>query len=320
MKIYVLSHTDADGYFSAALVEFFSKMYFNTFDVVHKSWTYGYNLPKIGGFSKKYDKVYIVDLIPDFDFMDSLIDEMGVENVIWCDHHEARDKEYEQHIKLDIPGVRTTGCDSAAIAVWKYFVAGCDATVTEPEWLRLISDYDTWNTDTKYWLNKTLPYSFYIRNNVSSPKSAYEYILTITVSMQALPVFNHILVSDDIGAGKCIQKFWDSIYEKEVSHGFERIMEFKEKTTDETKTYKAWIVNTQNRGSYMFTKFSKLNEYDIVIAYSFNGTVYKYSMYTFNKDIACNNLIAVVNDDTIEFCGHTDAAGAMSKTSMFDNI
>lgn len=318
MKIYVLSHTDADGYFSAALVEFFNKIYYNTPDVTHKSWTYGRGLPKIKNFSKKYDKVYIVDLIPDYDFMDALIDEMGVGSVVWCDHHETKDREYEAHIGKNILGVRTSGHDSAVVAVWRYFLTGCNAHVETPDWLRMISDYDTWNIKSKDWADRVLPYSFFIRNNISSVKDAYEYLLLITKTAQPM-TFMESLISEDVSSGMKSQKIWDAIYKKEVGHGFERQINFRTKTGGEQKTYKALVVNTQNRGSYMFTLSNNKDDYDVFIAYSFNGSVYKYSIYSFNTDIKCNNLIINNIDEEVEFCGHDDAAGAMSKTSIFDN-
>jgi oligoribonuclease NrnB/cAMP/cGMP phosphodiesterase (DHH superfamily) len=308
MKIYVLSHTDPDGYFSGALVEYFYKLQDPNIEVIHKSWTYGRNEPSIKNFSKKYDKVYIVDVLPSNDFMDALIEEMGVSNVILCDHHVKKDEDYLNTRKdLNVLGIRNKEKDAAVIAVWKYF--NVDEPV--PKWIKLISDYDTWNTSVDYWNDEVIPYSFYIRNNINSVKDAYNYILSICDSL--------VIYKNHIRIGKTIQTWWDDLYKKEVAHGFEKCLKCKNIKTNEEHIIKVWVVNTQNRGSYMFNHLSTGNIYDAFITYNFNGTLYKYSMYTFKDDIPCNNLYIILNDNIyIEFNGHPDAAGASSEYNMFN--
>ena len=46
-KVYVLSHTDLDGYFSAGLVEHYYRLINPESEFTHKSWTYGRDLPSV---------------------------------------------------------------------------------------------------------------------------------------------------------------------------------------------------------------------------------------------------------------------------------
>ena len=87
-KVYILSHTDLDGYLSAGLVEFYYKKFIDKdVEVKHKSWTYGRNLPNLDYIKKHYDKVFIVDLCPDpNEFMLDLFKHFK-DKLIWIDHH-----------------------------------------------------------------------------------------------------------------------------------------------------------------------------------------------------------------------------------------
>ena len=71
-KVYVLSHTDLDGYFSAGLVEHYYRLINPESEFTHKSWTYGRDLPSVNYIKNNFHKVFIVDLCPDFDFMYSV--------------------------------------------------------------------------------------------------------------------------------------------------------------------------------------------------------------------------------------------------------
>ena len=83
------------------------------------------------------------------------------------------------------------------------------------------------------------------------------------------------------------------------------------------------------------------DEYDVFIAYHFNGEKYLYSMYTFKEDVYCNEINVlkplsppVYYGDTpgivrtfggpmkivLSFNGHKDAAGSNSEKFIFDNL
>ena len=88
----------------------------------------------------------------------------------------------------------------------------------------------------------------------------------------------------------------------------------------EYRTIRAWICNTQNRSSVIFEQMENIDDYDVFIPYHFNGEKYFYSMYTFKKDIKCNQISILNASDNhvlLTFNGHDDAAGANSENFAF---
>lgn len=328
MKIYVLSHTDPDGFFSAALVELHWRRVCDNLCITHKSWTYGRKEPNIKGFSEKYDFVYIVDLLPSNSFMDALIEEMGTNRIIWCDHHAGPDNAYMNHLINDlhiqpcmISGLRTTEKESAAMLVWKFYFSG---TVI-PHWLQLLSDYDSWNAsvDESYWNEQVVPYMSYLNTYVTSVEQANRYLCTITDDISKY-TFNDVMVDAHIKYGNMISSWQIALYNREVHHGFSAVLKcYPSDDCTSVREFKAWVVNTQNRGSRMFSTLLDIDDYDVCIPYNFNGKVYQYSMYTFKPDISCNGLVVMLpkpdtdGAETITFKGHRDAAGSTSTVCLF---
>ncbi len=340
-RVYVLSHTDLDGYFSAGLVEFFYKRNLNNdAKFAHKSWTYGRDLPSVNNIKNNFDTVFIVDLCPDFEFMYKLWEKFQ-HNFIWIDHHIKPDTEFLEHFsKLSssvIFGERETieHHNSAAALTFKYFEPNTEI----PFWLKYISDFDCWNRSDEYvWQNIIMPMFSFLKNKICSPGDAYNYIES---RMKNDEFYNtdagNSRTSAEINVGKTVYTTIKASYNSDAKHGFERIFEAVNVKAGYTvsQKYKAWICNTQNRSSVIFEDMPNRDDYDVFIPYHFNGEKYLYSMYTFKEDVHCNEM-NIVNDYSgflgvpdivstqnglkkivLSFNGHKDAAGANSENFIF---
>ena len=336
-KVYILSHTDLDGYLSAGLVEFYYKKFIDKdVEVKHKSWTYGRNLPNLEYIKKHYDKVFIVDLCPDpNEFMLDLFNHFK-DKLIWIDHHIKPDVEFEEMFKLQYPGNFIKGlradeehCTSAALLTYKYFEANCNAKYNInhiPTWLKYCSDFDCWNKyDDTIWHSRIMPIFSMLKGIITNPSLAYNYIQKRydsgyyydTLHSNKKEFYNY-QTDSEVKEGQILYKGILSIYKAEANHGFERILPIE--MNGEYRTIRAWICNTQNRSSVIFEQMENIDDYDVFIPYHFNGEKYFYSMYTFKKDIKCNQISILDASDNhvlLTFNGHDDAAGANSENFAF---
>lgn len=336
-KVYILSHTDLDGYLSAGLVEFYYKKFIDKdVEIKHKSWTYGRNLPNLDYIKKHYDKVFIVDLCPDpNEFMLDLFKHFK-DKLIWIDHHIKPDVEFEEMFKLQYPGNFIKGlradeehCTSAALLTYKYFEANYNAKCNIdhiPTWLKYCSDFDCWNKyDDTIWHSRIMPIFSMLKGIITNPSLAYNYIQKRydsgyyydTLHSNKKEFYNY-QTDSEVKEGQILYKGILSIYKAEANHGFERILPVK--MNGEYRTIRAWICNTQNRSSVIFEQMENIDDYDVFIPYHFNGEKYFYSMYTFKKDIKCNQISILSASDNrviLTFNGHDDAAGANSENFAF---
>ena len=336
-KVYILSHTDLDGYLSAGLVEFYYKKFIDKdVEIKHKSWTYGRNLPNLDYIKKHYDKVFIVDLCPDpNEFMLDLFKHFK-DKLIWIDHHIKPDVEFEEMFKLQYPGNFIKGlradeehCTSAALLTYKYFEANYNAKCNInhiPTWLKYCSDFDCWNKyDDTIWHSRIMPIFSMLKGIITNPSLAYNYIQKRydsgyyydTLHSNKKEFYNY-QTDSEVKEGQILYKGILSIYKAEANHGFERILPIE--MNGEYRTIRAWICNTQNRSSVIFEQMENIDDYDVFIPYHFNGEKYFYSMYTFKKDIKCNQISILSASDNrvlLTFNGHDDAAGANSENFAF---
>ena len=336
-KVYILSHTDLDGYLSAGLVEFYYKKFIDKdVEIKHKSWTYGRNLPNLDYIKKHYDKVFIVDLCPDpNEFMLDLFKHFK-DKLIWIDHHIKPDVEFEEMFKLQYPGNFIKGlradeehCTSAALLTYKYFEANYNAKCNInhiPTSLKYCSDFDCWNKyDDTIWHSRIMPIFSMLKGIITNPSLAYNYIQKRydsgyyydTLHSNKKEFYNY-QTDSEVKEGQILYKGILSIYKAEANHGFERVLPIE--MNGEYRTIRAWICNTQNRSSVIFEQMENIDDYDVFIPYHFNGEKYFYSMYTFKKDIKCNQISILNASDNrviLTFNGHDDAAGANSENFAF---
>lgn len=307
MKVYILTHTDLDGFFSGAIVKWHMKRIHSDEDIeiTTKTWTYGHKLPSAKYLTKNFDRVFICDLAPDAEFVTELLRCDKPNFLSWIDHHSAPDRELMDICGDGIEGLRTTEKLSAAALCWQYF---SDREL--PEWLRLLSDFDSWNRadDTKYWSEKIMPYFHFLSITISGVESAYDFI----VKNNLLDENSGYDVLCDLCTGLMYKQAMDAEYIREAKHGYP--MELTAVIDGVEKCLKGYVLNTQLRGSSIFQDLPTKDEYDVFIVYNYNGKKYQYSMYTFKEDVQCNGCTLRFPDGfELTFRGHRDAAGSNSE-------
>jgi len=116
---------------------------------------------------KGNEKVYILDF--SFKNMDELYKKFE-DNLVWIDHHQII-KEFEH---VPIKGYRKTTV-SACYLSWKWCKCWSEKDKI-PEWVQLLSDYDTWNqSDLKKWNDVILPFQFGIQLEKTDPKENWDF-------------------------------------------------------------------------------------------------------------------------------------------------
>ena len=258
------------------------------------------------------------------------------DNLVWIDHHIKPDVEFEETFKLQYPGNSIKGLradeehrTSAALLTYKYFETTynvhCDMSHI-PTWLKYCSDFDCWNKyDDTIWNSRIMPIYSALKGIITNPSLAYNYIQKRydsghyydTLHSNRKEFYNY-QTDSEVKEGQILYKGILSIYKAEAIHGFERILPIE--MNGEYRTIRAWICNTQNRSSVIFEQMENIDDYDVFIPYHFNGEKYFYSMYTFKKDIKCNQIAILNASDNqviLTFNGHDDAAGANSEKFAF---
>ncbi len=353
-KIYILTHTDLDGYMSGGLAKYFYLKFDNpTAEFKIKHWTYGRDLPDVNYIKKKFNKIFILDLCPDTDFMLTLYEHFK-ENLIWIDHHILPDNTFltefkEKYLNETVAGLRakTEHTEAGISLTWKYFVDAYKehtwpSTFTHiPEWIKLTAEFDAWiRPDETRWAEKVMPFFTYMKGKVRTADEAYELISHLAHTGSFFDVLTlHGQKNEEVDSyikiGKIMYTELRNIYDAEAKHGFERFINIFDSATNTVTTLKAWICNTQNRSSVIFETMENKDDYDVFIPFHYNGEKYFYSMYTFKEDIHCNEMTIVkdysgflgepdivstpsgLKKIVLTFRGHKDAAGANSTELVF---
>jgi oligoribonuclease NrnB/cAMP/cGMP phosphodiesterase (DHH superfamily) len=112
---------------------------------------YDKDLPPIQDI-KNVEEIYILDFSLKEKHMDFFVDNIGVDNIIWIDHHETAIKKL--HRFKDIKGIRQEGT-SGCMLTWHWF----NGNEEVPYIVKLINDYDIWALK----LEGTLDFYEYIR-------------------------------------------------------------------------------------------------------------------------------------------------------------
>lgn len=299
-KFYIYHHTDDDGYGSAAVVILY---------LLHQhkiqSWDseqlelipYCYEpndnfLPN--RLYNKGDEIYVVDLsvssstlIKFRDFLDTL--KLNQSKLIWVDHHKSSKDvldDTSNNIKNTLNSYGFTySVDMNYCGMynsWLLFFK--DSPI--PEIVRLIDDWDCWKhklKDTKafhYGLDST---SYYLPTN-----DMWKQYLT--------------------NRGYCLQFIKDRVIEGNAILNFieqDNFLKYKNHFDCKLFGFNCCCLNA-TRNSDIFIEFDK---YDVVLAFMFNGDIYKYSIYSPKNSPAFCNIIA----EYFGGGGHKGASGFTSK-------
>lgn len=276
--LWVIAHDDMDGRCSAAVVnrwridEGIEEARFIESGHVKR--------PDLSGI-KAGDTVVIVDYSLKDEEMDAVRKAVGTEGkVIWIDHHKTN-FEGDQAALIETGDIEGVLDDSKAACelAWEHFFSDEEA----PMAVVLIGDFDTWKLD----IDESLDFQYGMLSRECGPEDeVWDGLLTVGESKEA-----DALVDEIVADGEIIGRYRDRVmetYREEL--GFEC----------EFEGHRCYALNAGLFGSLAFGDLIK--EYDICIAFIFNGEKWKVTMYSKKVDVS---EIAVKHGGG----GHSGAAG-----------
>jgi len=265
-------HNDADGRCAAAIV---CKKYPECRFVEME-----YSKPVPFDIIDKDETIYIVDFSFKPDDMDKLL--KITNDIVWIDHHKTiMDHPYN---KPEIKGIRNT-MHSGCYYVWQYIYPDCSL----PWCIVLISDYDTWTLAIK----ESTKYRFGLDLYDHGPKSDFWKSILSTGSCA------YDTTSNIIHEGGIVLQFIHRFGQDYIrSYGFETVFE----------GYKCIAQGVYSFGSTFYGDL--IDEYDICIAFEFNGDNWIVGLYSIKIDVS---QIAKKHGGG----GHKGAAGFVCKELPF---
>ena len=239
------------------------------------------------------EKIYILD----FSFKPEVMEELLkiTKDIIWIDHHKTA-MEYKYSKELD--GIRDnnfSGCE----LTWKYIYPD----VPMPTIVKMLGRYDIWDF-SKFGNNLNFLQSG-IRLREHGPENINwnlwfgEGVLDrdgILLTSFQVPLLYNLLTQGEI-ALKYREIQYASIIKAISFFG-------------EFEGYKAICCNTGGVSSQLFD--SVKDDYDLMIAFVFNGSQWAVSLYTKRNDIDCSEIAKKYGGG-----GHKQAAGFITKELPF---
>jgi len=241
--------------------------------------------------------VYIVDYSIKPDEMRELL--KITNNVTWIDHHFSAINEYKD-FEYPIRGVRYDGV-AGCMLTYCYIhhmtsrgegvITPFDLSMTEdaPLFTKLIADWDVWKfdygDDTRFFQTAFRAYDFEPTSRI------WDRFLTEKDSER-----------DMIKEGIVMTKYKDNWAKEYIKMGFETMFE----------GHKCFALNLGMANSDYFKSLPQ-GKYDILIPFSFDGDLYKFSLYSQTVDVS---EIAVKYGGG----GHKQASGFQSKEIPFTKL
>jgi oligoribonuclease NrnB/cAMP/cGMP phosphodiesterase (DHH superfamily) len=249
------------------------------------------------GTIKPNEQIYIVDFSIATDEMRELL--KITKNVTWIDHHKTAMEKYTD-FEHDIRGVRYDGV-AGCMLTYCYLhhmtqrgqgdIKQFNLSMTEdaPMFTKLIADWDVWKFDfgnnTRYFQT-----AFY----------AYDFEPSSEEWSKFLEHDNFELTMIDEGI--IMTRYRDSWAEKYMKMGFETVIE----------GHKCFAVNLGMANSEYFKSLTQ-DKYEILMPFSFDGDLFKVSMYSKTVDVS---QIAIKYGGG----GHKGASGFQCKELPFKKL
>lgn len=316
-KIYVYHHNDHDGIVAAGIVYKRYKNPVNKHKIIFNMIDYNVLLNFDHIDFEKGDKVFFLDYSfsnkENIEAFKKLLGRRIHENdVVWIDHHKTSIGG-ELNNLYRIPGIRRVGLCGAA---WTYFYLYFEYfheldlesrdDIPEffhnskvPTFLKYIDDYDCW----KHMYPATNDFHYGL--TISHPTDDIINILLSTSEDFSSVRMNYI--TDIIKQGEEIQKFLK--FENKEYHvdmyGFETTLPLLHKNG----VYRVFCMNRKGN-SLMFG--DKIDEYDAVIPFYYNGERWTYSMFSNKEYVDCSAVAKAYGGG-----GHKGAAGWTSDKLIF---
>lgn len=294
-------HNDMDGHCAGFIVKLYLdyfayihddvENYFDKTDFIESD----YNLNPIDPDIVGNEDVYVVD----YSFsentkhiLDSLISKCR--NLIWIDHHDSSLELCRNHPEYkDIAGIRSKD-GSGAWLTYKYLLVNKGYDIGIPDYIKLVSDYDTWNLydDCKYFKlgMDSVPNDVFdeIWEKLDNEYDSYDDSDTI---------------ANLIRSGKYIKSYIDMDNKNYLeSYGYP--------STTPDGLHSVYVVNKKTN-SWIFG--NKINEYDACVVFAFDGSKYSYSIYSSNESyFDCQEFAKMYGGG-----GHMNSAGFVSEDLLF---
>ena len=269
-------HNDLDGHCAGYLVRKFTNN--NDPEDYYESDYSGLDLREV----EIGEEIYIVD----YSFTEATLHELlwlinvGCK-IVWIDHHASSLDLVRKYPELnDLDGIRSDECSGAALT-YMYFK---DCTFDDvPEYIQLISDYDTWS------------YRFTDTTAFKLGMDCYKNDVFDDV-WERLDIFNReTSLTNIIASGYIVKSYIDRDNESYLnSYGFE----------SEIDGVTVYAVN-KSSNSWIFGDL--INSYPAVVVFVFNGARWKYSIFSSDKGADCQKIAENHGGG-----GHKHAAGFMS--------
>lgn len=313
----IFHHSDRDGIVSAAIMILWLKTKSNVINDAIKSVEVDYRVPlseKVDDIDS-YDRVILVDYSISTDenakWILGLIDR-GVD-VIWIDHHESSIKMYEKYPMLkNLIGYRVNGMAGCGLSwIWYKTNGHISPDVLKPYLnqeqgmpketaVKILGSYEVPQTvlySHRYdiWDTNTPVIDFSRGFNPSTPIDPELY------SAIQYPKYDKIVMERAFREGKIVSKAFDQ-YNLSIADGIGFELDVIDNLGDDPIIYKAYAMNRPFANSLAFG--SRVNQYDILIPFYYNGDGYTYSMYTTRSDLNVATLCKAMGGG-----GHQQAAG-----------
>lgn len=270
MKVFY--HSDNDGKCAGYWVKKLNELKDNYADEYIKI-NYGMDFPFDS--IRKDEIVYIVDYSIPPEEMDKLLE--ITKNVIWIDHHKSAIEKYNGYDK-EIAGLRYDGiagcmltfCYLAFIACKTNDIFTPDMVSKAPFFTKLIADYDVWTFEygdqTRYFQK-----GFQLFDNEPTD-DIWEELYNDEYDMYV----NGITLEDIISSGKAIVKYRKNMMAEYCKNkGFEAEFEGR----------KCFAINMAMISSDDFV-IDNIDDYDILIGFSYDGDNWNYSLRSTKVDCA----------------------------------
>ena len=278
-------HNDMDGHCAGYLVRKFTLN--NNPEDYYESDYSGLDLREV----EIGEEIYIVD----YSFTESTLHELlwlinyGCK-IIWIDHHTSSLDLVSKYPELnDLEGIRSDEYSGAALT-YMYF-EDCDFDAV-PEYVKLVSDYDTWA--------HRLTDSDAFKLGIDSQKNDVFDDVWEKLDSHHESVSGESFLDEIILSGYIIKSYIDRDNESYLeSYGFE----------SEIDGITVYAVN-KSSNSWIFGDL--INSYPAVVVFVFNGSKWKYSIFSSDKGADCQKIAENHGGG-----GHKHAAGFTSEEFLF---
>lgn len=314
-SVLIVHHCDNDGYGAAAIIA--HAIGKDKVDYIEAS--YEVPLKKLIK-NTNYRVIYFVDYSISTKENALFVMELNKErDVIWIDHHKSSIDMIEEMPELsDLYGYRVIGISGTGLS-WIYALnhlaldrEGVTDTLLNATTARIEQVSDTYTTISKemgnVFLRKLMcPKTLHLINrwdiwDIDDRVLDFNYGLDISRPEDLLSIFR----SEEIDFQTQAKAIHDGVVirrhvEKEDKENCDK-NGFEIKIQYENNTYSCFCLNTNHFSSLAFG--DRVNDYDIVMPFNYNGRKWRYSMYTVKTGVDCSRIAKRFAGG-----GHPQAAG-----------